>query len=48
VTWQSRWRADLTRSGKTTIDRREQPVLIVGATIIVVSRRRPIPDLLSN
>lgn len=36
MTWQSRWRADLTRSGKTTIDRREQPVLIVGATIIVV------------
>jgi signal transduction histidine kinase len=36
VTWQSRWRADLTHSGRTTIDRRELPVLLAGATIIVV------------
>lgn len=35
MTWQSRWSADLARPG-TTIDRRELPVLIVGATIIVV------------
>jgi signal transduction histidine kinase len=35
VTWQSRWRADLAHPG-TTIDRRELPVLVLGATIIVV------------
>jgi len=35
VTWQSRWRADLARPA-TAIDRRELPVLIVGATITVV------------
>jgi signal transduction histidine kinase len=35
VTWQSRWRADLARPG-TTSGRRELPVLVTGATIIVV------------
>jgi signal transduction histidine kinase len=35
VTWPNRWRADLARPN-TTIDRRELPVLLVGATAIVV------------
>jgi signal transduction histidine kinase len=35
VTWRNRWRADLARP-ETTIDCRELPVLVVGATAIVV------------
>jgi signal transduction histidine kinase len=35
VTWQSRWRADLARPA-STIDHRALPVVVVGATIIVV------------